>query len=832
MQEPFTILPDTMDLTGQWTVATADGKHQVEYPVPGDVHSALVAGGLIPHPYKGRNELDVRWVANEVWVARRSFDLNLIAASLYYLDIDYLDTVAEIWLNGECVLKAENCFRRYRPEVTAQLRDGHNDIEIRFLSNPGEANRKQQQQPFPVPYSASNNPIPNGNMLRKPQCHFGWDWNLAITPFGIYGRIELCRMQSFRIEHVVVHQHHTSPGEPVAVDIDVTLQGRGETEIHVMFAGETKSRKIGHAFGEARQRFRFKVENPDLWWPSGHGGQTLYDLAVTVEDQSVNRSVGLRKVELVTTRNDKSSCFAFKVNGREIFCRGANWIPADALPSGATPELTRKLLQAAKDANMNMIRVWGGGYYEKDFFYGICDELGLLVWQDFMFSCSLYPSTPEFLDEVEAEVTYQVKRLQHHACISVWCGDNELIGALTWFRESRDNRDRYLVSYDRLNRLIETTMRSADPHGLWWPSSPSPGILDFGDTWHDDSKGDMHFWSVWHEGKSFEHYRDVSPRFCSEFGFQSFPSLRIARQFATSDDDLNIASPVMEHHQRNAGGNARIAETMFRYFRFPMDFGNFVYLSQVQQALAMRTAVECWRAQKPNCMGTLYWQLNDTWPVASWSGLDHGGGWKAMHYAARRFFAPVLICVIPDKQSGDFLLMGINDSESSLSVAVDVQALAVDGNSTHLIRAETLLPTDRAIEILRISHDDVPHDSYLSWSWASAQTHAPGIKGSNHFSPQPYKALTLRDPQLQMSVLLDEHDETALQIRIETKLPALYVTIETGVAGTFSDNCFDMVPGHTAEIRFKPDRPDELAAAQKSLVVRELYSATHHKAAP
>ncbi|OWK23788.1 hypothetical protein AJ87_30055 [Rhizobium yanglingense] len=263
---------------------------------------------------------------------------------------------------------------------------------------------------------------------------------------------------------------------------------------------------------------------------------------------------------------------------------------------------------------MNMIRVWGGGFYEHDWFYDLCDRLGLMVWQDFMFACNLYPSTEDFLDDVALEVDYQVKRLASHPSIALWCGDNELVGALTWFDESKRDRDRYLVSYDRLNRTIEQAMKKAAPGAIWWPSSPASGYLDFGDAWHADGSGDMHYWSVWHENKSFDNYRSVRPRFCSEFGFQSYTSLPVIKTYADKRD-LNIASPVMELHQKNAGGNERIAGTMFRYFRFPKDFPNFVYLSQIQQGLAIKTAVEYWRSLKPHCMGTIYWQLNDTWPV-------------------------------------------------------------------------------------------------------------------------------------------------------------------------------------------------------------------------
>ena len=443
----------------------------------------------------------------------------------------------------------------------------------------------------------------------------------------------------------------------------------------------------------------FEITKPNLWWPAGSGKQHLYDLAVVTRTETIRRRVGLRHVELITTPDAVGARFAFRVNGCEIFCRGANWIPADALPSAATPELTAKLLRAAVAANMNMVRVWGGGFYEQDFFYDLCDELGIMVWQDFMFACCLYPTTPQFLNEVRAEVDYQVRRLAHHASVVLWCGDNELLGALTWFKESRDNRDRYLVNYDRLNRAIEETMKAADATAIWWPSSPSPGLMSFGDAWHDDRSGDMHFWSVWHEGRSFEHYRDVKPRFCSEFGFQSFPSMATIKTFA-EPGDMNIASPVMESHQKNAGGNARIAETMFRYFRFPTRFADFVYVSQIQQGLAMRTAVEYWRTLKPHCMGTLYWQLNDTWPVASWSGLDHGGGWKALHYMARRFFEPVAVFAVP--VGDDIVLTGVNDTREDVVVTVKYFAVSVSGARIDLGEKAATLPTDTSIELVRL----------------------------------------------------------------------------------------------------------------------------------
>jgi beta-mannosidase len=817
--------PGTLDLAGAWSISSSDGRHACAYAVPGDVHSALFAAGLVSDPYSGRNELDQRWVADCDWVAARTFNLGKSPQGRYFLDIDYLDTVAEIALNGTLVLQAENCFRRYRPDVAHALRDGENEITITFKSNTTASNEKQAAQPFYIPYSVNNCPIPNSNMLRKPACHYGWDWNLAIMPFGLYGRINLRHMQKARIEHVQTSQRHAGAGKAVTLDVTVTLVAdqTGSTELAFKFDGQTITRTIALTPGQSVHSVAFTIAKPELWWPAGSGAQHLYDLEVTCEGQTESRRIGLRTIELLTDKDETGSRFAFRVNGIEIFCKGANWIPADALPSRATPELTRKLLQAAKDVHMNMIRVWGGGYYEQDVFYQLCDEMGLLVWQDFMFACSLYPSTPDFIAEVKAEVDYQVRRLQHHACLALWCGDNELIGALTTFPEPRANRDRYLVNYDRLNRAIEETMRHADPHGLWWPSSPSPGILDFGDAWHDDKKGDMHFWSVWHEGRDFEHYRDVKPRFCSEFGFQSFPSLARVREFASAED-MNISSPVMEHHQRNKGGNARIAETMFRNFRFPMDFAKFIYLSQIQHGLAMRTAIEYWRSLKPHCMGTLYWQLNDTWPVASWSGLDHGGGWKAMHHMAAVFFAPVLICVIPDKASGELIVSGVNDTGRDLTLDIDFEILAGDGTRKGALPMQAKLPAANAVEITRFDESLVPEDGYLFWTHDNGE----GKSIRQHLAMLPYKHLALPAPSVSVrATRMGGH----LNIDISAASLALYVGLETSVHGSYSHNVFDLLPGESRTVTFTPDNPADMSRAATDLVVRDLYSSSHSKEA-
>ena len=787
------------DLSGLWTLSDESGAHSIPFALPGDAISALHAAGVIPDPYWGRNEYDVRWVAARDWVAVRTFTHDGSPADLV---VDGLDTVAEITLNGHPVLSAANAFRRFRAEA-AGLRAGENEIRILFRSNLRAADALQAAMPFRVPYHDGNCPIPNGNMLRKVQCDFGWDWNLAVAPFGLYGRIAL-EPKGVRIDDVIVTQRHAEGAVTVGVDVHTSAE-----DVSATLCGITKNAVA--VSGVARLSFR--IDAPDLWWPAGLGPQVLHDLVITAGPATATRRIGLRRLDLVSEPDAAGRSFGFRVNGHMVFAKGSNWIPADALAGRITPDKTRALLQSAVDGNQNMIRVWGGGRYEPDWFYDLCDELGLMVWQDFMFSCNLYPSTPGFLAEVDAEVRDVVARLNHHACLALWCGDNELIGALTWFPESRKDRDRYLVSYDRLNRTVEAALKATDPQANWWPSSPSPGPLSFGDAWHDDSSGDMHFWSVWHEGRDFDHYRDVAPRFCSEFGFQSYPSLQVIRRFA-DPADFNISAPVIESHQKNAGGNARIAETMFRYFRFPVDFGNFVYLSQVQQGLAIKTAVTQWRSLKPHCQGALYWQLNDTWPVCSWSSLDHGGNWKLLHHMAKDFFAPVLVSAIP--VAGGIDLRAVNDRLVPVDLTVVAMAARMDGALRQVAQATLTVPPDAAVPALYVPAAALGADEILTFTWQSGEE----TLGSDIFAPKPWKAYDLLPPQIAHQVA---QVPGGWQITLSARSLALFVALEADQPGRFSRNAFALLPGQDARITFTPEAP----GPAPRFTLRDLHSATY-----
>lgn len=788
----------SLNLAGEWSLSDDSGDYACVINLPTDGISALHDAGLIPDPYWGRNEYDLRWIAERDWTATRTFHLTKADVDLV---LSGVDTIVEVAVNGQVILRCDNAFRDFRVNLANVALVGENHISVTFKNSIAHAAKLQDAQPFYLPYQEGNNPIPNVNLLRKPQCDYGWDWNIALAPFGIYGTLAIEPRTAPRLDHLTVDQNHTD--DKVELTINLAISNY-EGPVTASIDGQTVTAQVV----QGRCTLTVSIQSPQIWWPAGQGDQPLYDLEVSFASVMATRRIGVRKMELITEKDEAGLGFKFRVNGRDVFAKGANWIPADALAGQITPAKTRDLLQSAVDANMNMIRIWGGGRYEADWFYDLCDEMGLMVWQDFMFACNIYPSDAGYLENVRIEVTENVQRLQHHACLALWCGDNELIGALTWFKETRADRDRYLVNYDRLNHTVERALKAADPDAIWWPSSPSPGPLNFNDAWHDDGSGDMHFWSVWHEGRDFDHYRDVAPRFCSEFGFQSYPSMTSIRQFADTPDH-NIAAPVLEAHQKNAGGNARIAETMFRYFRWPKHFDDFVYLSQVQQGIAIKTAVTHWRSLKPHCMGTLIWQLNDTWPVCSWASLNHGGDWKLLHHMAREFYAPVLVTAVP--KDGQIDLRAINDDPEACNVTAKAFAVDMRGRLRDLGTATASVGA-AAINVLNIEQSKLAVDEMLHFTWSATN----GNSGSDTFAPLPYKNYDLQPSGLAADI-------NGNQITLSATSLALFVAVEADVSGRFDQNAITLLPDQQVTITFSPTNPDDTP----TFTLRDLHSATY-----
>ncbi|MDA3834747.1 MAG: glycoside hydrolase family 2 protein, partial [Spirochaetales bacterium] len=716
-----------------------------------------------------------------------------------FLQLEFTDTLADVFINNIQIGTCENMFLRYRFDVSKALEAGENCLEIVFHSTEKEAEKLKQTLPYPVPHMTYPVQSINRNLIRKIQSHAGWDWGPCLMVCGIYGNVLLYTTPLERIE--AVHTNMKKEGRIWQVEVvtEVYTPESGKTKLRIDCGGQQVASTVQLQKGHQEIRKVFEIENPKLWWPSGHGEQPLYPLSVSTTNDRMEKEVGFRTIEVITQPDELGIPMIFRVNGKNIFCKGANWIPMDALPGRFSPERYEQLLQSAADAHMNMIRVWGGGLYENDEFYRICDKKGLLIWQDFMISCSLYPSVPWFLDNVSREAEYQIKRLKDHPSIALWCGNNEDIGALGWFDVSRDNRDRYIVDYDRLNEgVLGAAVRNFDPTLCWWPSSPSAGEGDYSDCWHNDSKGDMHYWSVWHEGEPFESYRKVIPRFCSEFGFQSFPSQKLVSTFCPAEE-ANISSPVMEHHQRNDRGNSIIISTLTRYFRFPDSFANLLYLSQVQQAMAITTAVEFWRSRRPVCMGTLYWQLNDNWPGASWSSIEYGGAWKALHYAAKRFYAPQILSIL-EGEDGRLSIYGVNDNEASISGYLSVNLVGFDG-VVHPVHTDSSLLHQESSSLLyqfTIDHNTFPKRDWFVHAAFKQEAYLPITE--NFLLLLPPKQCRLK----KASVLAEPIIETGFvkALNLNSSMPAFYVQIDLpGWDGRFSDNFFHLLPGKPKQIQ-------------------------------
>jgi beta-mannosidase len=638
----------TLDLTSA-TVAwkfRAAGKRSRWLPatVPGCVHRDLLRAEKIPDPFYGTNELALRWIEEADWEYRGEFNVSTELLAEPHLDLvaDGLDTVATVTLNGHVVAQTENMFLAHRWPVRAHLRVGRNRLHIRFAS---AARAVRELRPAHTGFE-NNDPVGHCSRLRKQQCQFGWDWGPRLLTAGIWRSLRLESRPANRLEHVHVTQHHARDGsvrlrfvpELTRADPKVTYAGTVTLDGHQVAPIENHASKI---------------EDPALWWPNGQGAQPLYVATLIARDATGrelgrwSRRLGLRTVALARKADRWGETFHFVVNGRAIFAKGANWIPAHSFVGGLTRADYARDLRAAAQAHMNMIRVWGGGIYESEDFYDLCDELGLLVWQDFMFSCALYPGDKTFLHSVAAEARQEVRRLHHRACLALWCGNNEIYQLRS---EQLRDATRHRAYQNVFHKILPAAVKAHDGVTAYWPSSPWRGDTDQTHA-AGEQRGDTHFWDVWHARQPVKAYEKWQFRFCSEFGMQSYSSPATNATFCPPGDD-NIFGATMENHQKNPAGNQIVLDYISRRYRYPKNQDALIYLSQLNQAHCMQTGVEHWRRHMPRCMGALYWQLNDCWPVASWSSIEFTGHWKALHHHARRFFAPALVSAhVPGDES-------------------------------------------------------------------------------------------------------------------------------------------------------------------------------------
>ena len=774
-----------LPLDGEWDLAGTNAAGRTvscAMSVPGDVQSALLASGEIVDPFFGANETNVQWVGQVEWRLKRVFRCSSKMARLpsVVLRLEDVDTFADFTLNGRPIGRTGNRFRRWEFDVTGLLLSGTNELAVVFRSAEGEALSRaaRASRTYRSANASQFKPIAH---IRKPQCHGGWDWGPRQMTVGLCGTVELIGTDDFRIDYV-----------------------HSETEF-----SEDLSRctlKVLANISDCKGRHsivtnRVEIDHPPLWWPRGAGPQDFYRYRVRVRDRWVEGRVGLRKLEV---RADGDG-FTVSVNGRDLFMKGANWIPCDAFENRQTADRYRQLLESAAAANMNMLRVWGGGKYEKDCFYDLCDELGLLIWQDFMFACGLYPADDAFLSDVEAELQHQVKRLRSHACVALWCGDNECINFINWLPESKRDPKPYFEDFNRRSARSALVVSREDSSRLYWPSSPCPSPWAKATKRNDETKGDMHCWSVWHDNRKFETYRRTSPRFCSEFGFQSFPSSEVAARFCPPGEAYPGCS-AFEWHQKNPGGNARIRKTFEWYFPELRDAASELLLSQFQQAMAIQTAVESWRMQRPHCMGTLYWQLNDTWPVSSWSSIEYGGKWKPLHYMARRFYAPVAVMARPeivkgvsDMTKGKILV--VNDTADSVSGEILIEYWTYEGKVAAAETKSVVLAPDSSTQVGEFDNSTGNGQRQATFLVLTLKTKHGVYQNDWHFGS--YKDKALARANIRQTVRRSETQGPLVEV--STDRPAFFVWVESiGAVAPTDDNAFVLLPGRPRVLRLAP----------------------------
>jgi beta-mannosidase len=840
-------------LSGEWQFKQTAYQEWLPARVPGGVHTDLLALDQIPDPFVGDNEKKVMWVAEQDWEYRKTFtvDPDLLREEQLFLVCDGLDTLARVMLNGNPLGQAANLFRRYTWDIKAVLQPGENELRIVFPSTVNYCAQRQAGRPM----MGVNEALEGSAYARKAPCHFGWDWGPMLPPIGIWQDIRLEGRSTARLDDIHLRQSHADG--KVTITAAVTTTTWKDTPLTARLqltapSGDTVSGTVELADGAGI--LQVEVPNPQLWWPNGYGEQPLYTVEVvlmagdTACDQR-SYTLGLRTIKLLQEDDQWGRSFTFFVNGKPIFAKGANWIPADSFLTRFPDEALEKLITDAVAANQNMLRVWGGGLYEEERFYDLCDRYGILVWQDFVFSCGIYPlDETDFVENLHQEVIENVRRLRHRASLALWCGNNEMewgweswgwarpeyanelealaekmpvIKDMLWnlTREPLEEWRELQAAYDTFfHTTLPEWVAGLDPDTDYWPSSPSSDTPFYNVNGND--RGDAHYWDVWHGRKPFTAYRTVFPRFMSEFGFQALPTLDTV-EFYAEEADRNMTSYIMEHHQRGNHGNGLIVAQLTETFRMPKDFAALVYLSLVLQAEGIRYGVEHWRRHLDRVSGILYWQLNDCWPVASWASIDYFGRWKALHYAAKRFYAPVMLSILDEPpQMGLYVT---NDShtgwQGTLRWSLETLSGEVLDSGREPVSAGPYSVTAvRDLDFAARVSDDNEREVVLVAELWQGETRL-GLNVANFIQP---KHLSLVDPVL--SAELQLHGE---QLVIDLTAQSLAHFVELKLAGAdvvFSDNYFSIPAGRTIRVTCPLPQGWSLARAQEALQLYSLYN--------
>jgi beta-mannosidase len=797
--------------------------------VPGCVHTDLLADRLIEDPFYRDNEQKLQWIGKTDWEYETTFTAppSVLKRRNVELVFEGLDTYADVFLNGQLLLRADNMFRTWRVDCKAALRPGENTLRVLFHSPVNEVlplmAKMSYQLPAPNDQGEKTSPF-----TRKAPYQFGWDWGPRFVTSGVWRPVSLEAWDTARVNDLrLVTKQVGNDAATMNAEVEVISDGEADATVLLEDATDKKSvarKTVKLARGWNKVALDFTLPHPSLWWPNGLGAHPLYDFTARllvggkVLDQASTRT-GIRSLELRRQKDGWGESFEFVVNGVPVFAKGANWIPADSFPTRMTRERYRQLVESARDANMNMLRVWGGGIYESDDFYELCDEMGLLVWQEFMFACSMYPGDQAFLDNVRAEAVDNVKRLRNHPSIVLWCGNNEVETAWDHWGWKQNLPASLWDDYKKIfHGVLPEVVAEYDPTRPYWPSSPSSNLEDDPDS---QRVGDVHYWQVWHAAAPFTEYEKQFPRFMSEYGFQSFPSIETVNAY-TVPSDHDIQSPVMLAHQKHPRGNQLIREYMLREYPEPKDFESFLYASQVLQAEGIKVGAEHLRRIMPRDMGSLYWQLDDCWPVASWSSIDYFGRWKALQYYARRFYSPLLIS--PHVEAGSVNVYVVSDRTQATPAELFVTLYDFDGHALSENRKSAVLSPLASKSYLTLTEDELLRGHDPKTVFLECELSVGGhIESTNHVFFRPFKELTLPSPHV-TTYLEKTQGGFIVMIWSDKFARAVYLSAE-GLDGYFADNYFDLVPGRPVTVEFRSRRQIKLDEFRKGLEVRSLVDA-------
>ena len=786
----------TIDLGGDaWEVTDLATGEQTPAVVPGSVHLDLLRAGVIDDPFWRENEAAVAWIGDHDWRYARGFDVSEDAfeRQRHLLRFSGLDTLAEVTLNGRSILTADNMHRVWDVDVTGLLRRDGNELVVTFASPNAEIRRRQSKRRLPGWYGISS--IEGAGWLRKQLSNFGWDWGPSLVGAGIWRKVELICWDDVLIEDVVISQRHEAGSVTLDLRVETSAPLAPEHVVSVELREPDGRLVASNVAGDAA--VTMEVVDPQLWWPNGLGGQPVYrvDVSIRRADGSVtataSRRIGLRTLRLVRQPDDDGETFGFECNGVPFFAKGANWIPADAVVGRADPEMLRRLVFDAAAAHMNMLRVWGGGIYEEDAFYDACDEAGVCVWQDAAFACVTFPTfDAAYVANVQAELADNIRRLRHHPALALWCGNNELEMGLvgeTW-NDWQMAWDDYVPFMDG---VVADVVRQLDPDRDYWPGSPhTPGPARTES--NSPSAGDAHLWTVWHGGKPGTWYRTSTHRFVSEFGFQAYPH-PATMAAVTEPADRDLSSPVIDAHQKataaGATGNAELARQLVQHFRTPSSWDGLIWQTQLLQALTVTTGLEHWRRSMSRTRGVLYWQLNDCWPGPSWSSIDYAGHWKALHHAARRAFAPVLLSLVEDTGAFTVDIHVTNDTHDAVTLPIEWSVLRTDGVLLASGAEKATIEAQADASVLRV--DAAAHVGSHGARDVLVFASIPDLPEQRAMASfVPVKHLTLHDPELSVG-----RDGDRLTITATRPSPWVWLDATGGSPLRASDNFFPMMPG-------------------------------------